>query len=85
MIQKHGHAFRETDRCCHNCKHLLWMIGVGFGLRCGFQAKEELPPTVPSIGHVCENFSGRLEPSTEWSCKCEKCNERNIRRNTEIH
>ena len=81
MIQKHGHAFRETDRCCHNCKHLLWMIGVGFGLRCGFQTTESLPPTVPSIGYVCENFSG--VGTTEWSCKCKKCkrkDERNIER-----
>ena len=72
MIQKHGHAFQETDRCCFNCKHIIWLIGVGFGLRCGHDAeKGTLPPSIPSISHVCDNFKGK--GTTEWSCKCNKC------------
>ncbi len=79
-IQKHGHDFQVTDRCCYNCKHLLWMIGVGQGLRCGieFKKKNIKPPTVPSIGHVCDQFGGYRRKgvavgSTEWSCTCKKC------------
>ena len=72
MIQKHGHAFQETDRCCYNCKYILWMIGVGFGLRCGYNSEEGiLPPSIPSISYVCENFKGK--GTTQWSCKCKKC------------
>ena len=80
-IQKHGHSFKDTDRCCFNCKHLIWLIGVGQGLRCGIDFSNkvvEAPPSVPSIGHVCDRFNGyRREEvdagSTEWSCKCPKC------------
>ena len=73
MIQKHGHAFQETDKCCYNCKHILWLIGVGQGLRCGHNIQEGVkPPTIPGISHVCENFKGK-QVETEWSCKCSKC------------
>jgi hypothetical protein len=65
-IQKHGHWFRTTDKCCFNCNHLLWMIGVGQGLRCGVDKS-----VIPGIYHVCDNFSGL--GGTEWSCKCNKC------------
>jgi len=72
MIQKHGHAFKETDRCCYNCKHILWLIGVGQGLRCGYKMQDGVkPPTIPGISYVCENFKGK--GTTEWSCKCKKC------------
>ena len=76
MIQKHGHAFQQTDKCCYNCKHILWLIGVGQGLRCGHNIQDGVkPPTIPSISHVCENFKGKgsAETWTEWSCKCDKC------------
>ena len=80
-IRKHGHDFQVTDRCCFNCKHLLWMIGVGQGLRCGIDFNKrvvESPPSVPSIGHVCDRFNGYRRKgvavgSTKWSCTCKKC------------
>jgi hypothetical protein len=56
------------------------MIGVGQGLRCGidYLRTGEKPPTVPSIGHVCDQFGGYRRKgvavgSTEWSCTCKKC------------
>ena len=67
-IQKHGHWFRTTDKCCYNCNHLSWMIGIGQGLRCGVDKS-----VIPGIYHVCDNFSGL--GGTEWSCKCDKCKE----------
>ena len=82
-IQKHGHSFKDTDRCCFNCKHLIWMIGIGQGLKCGVDFVKnhpiiKSPPSVPSIAHLCERFSGYRRGgvdtgSTEWSCKCPKC------------
>ena len=67
-IQKHGHWFKTTDRCCFNCKHLMWMIGVGQGLRCGYTEDRMM---IPSISYVCDDFKGL--GSTEWSCKCRRC------------
>ena len=67
-IQKHGHWFKTTDRCCFNCKHLMWMIGVGQGLRCGYTEDRMM---IPSISYVCDDFKGI--GSTEWSCKCSRC------------
>ncbi len=70
-IQKHGHSFKSTDRCCFNCDHLLWMIGIGQGLRCGNDIDRSL---IPGIYHVCDDFSGKNSYiGTEWSCKCKKC------------
>tara|TARA_B100000809_G_scaffold163583_1_gene160910 strand:- start:2655 stop:2816 length:162 start_codon:yes stop_codon:yes gene_type:complete len=53
------------------------LIGIGFGLRCGHDIKDgKLPPTIPGISHVCDNFKGK--GTTEWSCKCEKCKGKNL-------
>ena len=65
-LQKHGHSFRTTDKCCYNCDNLMWLIGVGQGLRCGIDKK-----TIPGIYYVCDNFKGT--GNTEWSCKCKRC------------
>lgn len=44
----------EQTKICKNCKYLLWMIGIGQGLRCGYDMKATFQ--VPSSQHTCENF-----------------------------
>lgn len=48
-----------NEKICYNCKHILWQIGVGQGLRCGFglnKSAKSLPPIIPSRFHTCEHF-----------------------------
>jgi len=56
---------KSTDKICCNCKHLLWLIGLGQGLRCGHKTKREggnTHPFVPSRFHTCELFEFKIEP-----------------------
>ena len=51
----------KEDNVCANCKHLVWLIGLGLGLRCThksvYQAEfNKMPPVVPSSRHTCEHF-----------------------------
>ncbi len=55
---------------CSSCKHIRWMIAIGYGLRCGnpknqdkiFREEERDPhrekmgPLVPSRDFACEHF-----------------------------
>ena len=52
------------ERCCANCRYLLWAIGVGQGLRCLHAANRTNPdlthkgfaPILPSRWYVCGDF-----------------------------
>jgi hypothetical protein len=45
---------KPTDKVCYNCKYLLWMVGIGAGLRCGYNMKNTLK--IPSSKHTCHKF-----------------------------
>ena len=51
----------KTEKVCYNCKHMLWMVGIGQGVRCGYEfhkngSTTKPPPMLPSLMHTCENF-----------------------------
>jgi hypothetical protein len=39
------------EKVCFNCKHMLWMVGIGQGVKCDLDKKD-----IPSKFHTCENF-----------------------------
>lgn len=50
---------KPEDKVCYNCKHLLWMIGIGQGLRCGHPKERgdlKFPPIIPKRTHTCGLF-----------------------------
>ncbi len=47
----------EQTKICKNCKYLLWMIGIGQGLRCGYDMKATFQ--IPSSQHTCKNFKNK--------------------------
>jgi hypothetical protein len=46
---------KRDEQVCFNCTHLLWLIGIGQGLRCGITKKQ-----IPSRWHSCKKFN------TKW-------------------
>lgn len=52
------------ERVCFNCRHLLWGVALGVGLRCTEprnhdKSSGEMPPMVPSSRHTCDWFEFR--------------------------
>ena len=44
-----------------NCEHLLWMVALGLGVRCGHPANEKDGKLfkIPYRNYSCEHFSER--------------------------
>lgn len=57
-IEKPG----PEERVCYNCKHMLWMVGIGQGVRCGWNmSPKKTPPMIPHLRHTCKHFKFRDE------------------------
>lgn len=53
----------KDERVCYNCKYMLWLVGIGQGVRCGYNYKTSgLPqsaesiPHIPNLKHTCDKF-----------------------------
>ena len=60
----------SDERVCCNCKHLLWGIALGIGLRCTEprnydRSSGNMPPMVPSRRHTCDGFEFSHPPSKD--------------------
>jgi hypothetical protein len=53
----------EDQKICHNCKHLLSMIALGQGLRCGHPNKTPKNYMIPSKWSTCEMFVKKSKKS----------------------
>lgn len=39
------------EKVCFNCKNMLWMVGIGQGVKCILDKKD-----IPNRYHTCEKF-----------------------------
>jgi hypothetical protein len=47
------------EKICKNCKHMLWLVGVGQGVKCS-NDKNKVDGklyNIPSRQHTCEYFT----------------------------
>ncbi len=42
---------KPDEKVCFNCKHILWMVALGQGVKCALDKKD-----IPSRFHTCNNF-----------------------------
>jgi hypothetical protein len=66
----------SQQNTCQHCKYIMWLIGVGQGLRCANQKNKDMRwieregnqarvgPLLPSRNFTCENFE-KEEPQAE--------------------
>lgn len=48
---------RPEEKVCYNCRHMLWMVGIGQGVRCGYEKEnKKTPPMIPHLRHTCDKF-----------------------------
>jgi hypothetical protein len=57
------HTIKNTETVCYNCKYKLWLVGLGLGVRCGYEhftapsgSKASKPTIIPHLRHTCEKF-----------------------------
>lgn len=50
------------EQVCYNCKHMLWLVAIGQGVRCGYEINGR-PKMImlPSLRHVCDKFEWKNE------------------------
>ena len=51
----------KFEKACNNCKYMLWMVGVGQGVKCR-NDKNKVDGklyNIPSRRHVCEYFKAK--------------------------
>lgn len=44
------------EKVCYNCKHFLWMVGIGMGVRCAINLENGLPKMLSSRRYTCDLF-----------------------------
>lgn len=48
----------SDEKVCYNCKHMLWMVGIGAGVRCDIHNP---PKMIPHLRYTCKNFEFKNE------------------------
>ena len=43
-----------NEKICYNCKNLLWLVGIGQGIKCDIDKK-----SLPSRWYTCDKFENR--------------------------
>jgi hypothetical protein len=50
------------EQVCYNCKHMLWLVGIGQGVRCGYKIPGGRRMTqIPSLRYTCDKFEWKDE------------------------
>jgi hypothetical protein len=47
---------KSEDKICKNCKYIVWMIGIGQGVKCNNTMSEYNNKLIPKISHTCNFF-----------------------------
>ncbi len=60
----------KDEKICLNCRYLLWMVGIGQGVRCCHPENivDKLAPTVPNRRASCSHFEFRQEDDESDLC-----------------
>lgn len=47
---------QPDEKVCFNCENLLWLVGIGQGLKCDLNKK-----SIPSRYYTCDKFQKRIK------------------------
>jgi hypothetical protein len=47
---------QPDEKVCFNCENLLWLVGIGQGLKCDLNKK-----TIPTRFYSCDKFQKRIK------------------------
>ena len=49
---------KPDEKVCFNCEHMLWLVGVGQGVKCGLNRKD-----ITNRFHSCDKFEFKIKIS----------------------
>ena len=49
---------QPDEKVCFNCKNMLWLVGVGLGVKCELDKKD-----IPNRFHSCDKFELKIKIS----------------------
>jgi len=49
------------EKVCYNCKHRIWAVAIGQGVRCGNDITNGFPKLIPGLRKTCAAFEVRDE------------------------
>ena len=54
----------REEKVCNNCRYMLWLVGVGQGVKCGNDNNKVSGKlyNIPSRQHTCEHFIMKYVP-----------------------
>lgn len=70
MLENTEHP-KPEEKVCYNCKYMLWLVGLGLGVRCGYEYhtseewKAKIPEMVPHLRHTCVKFESKHQNAIE--------------------
>jgi hypothetical protein len=44
------------EKVCFNCQHMLWLVGIGQGIKCDLDKK-----SLPSRYYTCDKFEFKIK------------------------
>ena len=47
---------QPDEKVCFNCKNMLWLVGVGIGVKCELDKKD-----IPNRFHSCDKFEFKIK------------------------
>jgi hypothetical protein len=53
---KKQNKISSDEKVCYNCKHRIWAVGIGWGVRCNIDRVNGIPKIIPSLRHTCPQF-----------------------------
>lgn len=49
------------EKVCYNCKHRIWAVAIGQGVRCGNGITNGFPKLIPGLRKTCDAFEANEE------------------------
>jgi hypothetical protein len=49
-------SLEPDEKVCFNCKYMLWLVGLGLGLKCNLDKSK-----IPNRYHTCSKFDFKTE------------------------
>ena len=47
---------KPDKKVCFNCKYMLWLVGIGQGVKCGLNRND-----IPNRFHSCDKFEFKVK------------------------
>jgi hypothetical protein len=55
-VKEKFNQIQPDEKVCYNCKYMVWLVGLGQGIRCSKTLINGMAQKIPSRRHSCDLF-----------------------------